>query len=108
MTLLERLAAIKTRTDAATPGSWIIVTRKRHFPQWAIVCGEELIADQLTDAASTEFIAHARTDLPLVVEALEVALEALRAPVNIRKGFSYQEHQDALAKIERLLVGGGE
>src|SRR3990167_8963450 len=77
MTLPSDLAAIRARCEAATPGPWRASENGRGVPS---VVGKIIVALYgLHDgngifskaAANITFIAHARTDLPLLLARLE-------------------------------------
>lgn len=87
MTTNDRLAEIKARAEAATEGSWLNVG--------LVVCStttHEDVADtvvepvNLQQLANAEFIAHARTDVPALVAALEAVLD-LHQPFEWSFGF---------------------
>ena len=65
MTLDERLQQIKERCDAATEGPWDSV-----ISSYCILDGK---ADQLMvfDENNKHFIAHARTDVPMLLEMVD-------------------------------------
>lgn len=75
-------AAMRARADAAVAGPWTWgVTNDR---KWARVYrpGSELdepTVAQLADDDNAEFVAHARTDIPALLDALDEARAALRA-----------------------------
>ena len=73
------LAAIRKRYEAATDGPWRVSDRNEAGDRY-VGPADEYLAIVVRDAlgrlvtdVNAEFIAHARTDLPAVVEALEEA-----------------------------------
>lgn len=90
MTINDHLAEIEARARAATPGPW--KTDEAYpdtfiwGPNQAMVCDHEYetgairmrgLGANLPIPANADFIAHARTDIPQLVAALRVAVEAL-------------------------------
>ena len=87
------LAAIRARYEAATEGPWInahgefvsqaetyiAICRVNRPVLEDIVAGKTILAPRGAEQANEDFIAHARTDLPAVVEALEEAQKKLEA-----------------------------
>jgi len=78
MTDLETLLhEIRERADKATEGPWSNLDEpgELHSCVLAEPCGDPFhIAMQITRPEDEDFIAHARTDVPRLVKALEVAL----------------------------------
>lgn len=67
----ETLAAIKARCEAATPGPWKADGCElyvHHSREWV---GETLRPDDPRAPRDAEFIAHAREDVPALVDALD-------------------------------------
>lgn len=89
MNATERLAEIKARAEAATEGPWDY----QPWSQYALPSGDYAESILLANASDDgeiirglrdedgEFIAHARTDAPALVAALEAVLE-LHRPVH--------------------------
>lgn len=102
MTATNRLAKIKTRAEAATEGPWLNVG--------LLVCStttHEDVADTVVDPvnlqqlANADFIAHARTDVPALVAALEAVLEA----TSKRHGPEVsQQYEMAMESIEDIIT----
>lgn len=92
----KRLAEIKQRCEAATPGPWYNYKGKNFIESEADVIAE-MHSDRHT--ADVAFICKARTDIPCLLEVLEIALEALCAHM-------LKENSEALARIERIMGGG--
>ena len=73
MTLPQACAEIQQRCDAATEGPWEVAERF-----WMIIANDRLLADCIgefqmgpTEAkANAAFIAHARSDIPLLLRAV--------------------------------------
>lgn len=99
MTALEaRLAEMRQRVDAATEGPWIVDdkawalyvgTPKPWYPQetYDLVYSVGAVDDPMDgwtdeanarDRANATFIAHARTDLPKLLDAVEAVVITLR------------------------------
>jgi len=84
------IAAAKKRCEAATGGPWLVTDRNEAGDRY-VGPAEEYVAIVVRDAlarlmtdANAEFIAHARTDLPAALEALEEAkglIAALRLQI---------------------------
>lgn len=84
---MNRLNEIEARANAATPGPWEAGCNDRHV-LYVTTENEEFCAEhgpELYDSQGffsdddTEFIAHARTDVPALVAALRAVL-AVHAP----------------------------
>lgn len=80
---MNRLDEIEARANAATPGPWEAGCNDRHV-LYVTTENEEFCAEygpELYDSQGffsdddTEFIAHARTDVPALVAALRAVLE---------------------------------
>lgn len=74
----EELAAIKARAEAATPGPWKRSDEESgdyYAPGWSVEApievGSMSLAVSIDDKPDAEFIAHARTDVPALVAAVE-------------------------------------
>ena len=71
----EELKAIKRRTKKATPGPWTV--GEHHgvdFPEavlYDIACNTNDITDEIYLKEDADFIAHARTDVPALVEEVK-------------------------------------
>lgn len=83
------LDAIKVRCEAATPGPWF-VDRGGEFddPYYSIpaVCRDKYGDNSLmvgSDKATAEFIAHARTDVPALVDEVERLRAGLHRVMNV-------------------------
>ena len=79
------IAAIKARVEKATPGPWVVgqhtnIGKIRSINRLT-KNGKKLVVAETTDmyhheqdgVVNAEFIAHARTDIPALLEALEAA-----------------------------------
>ena len=82
MTIPERLAEMKARCDAATPGPWTYTNcnaygsiNQLNTPYKQMEIGGFTVRELRHRDA--KFIAHARTDILALIAALEVALTAL-------------------------------
>ena len=75
--IVRSLDAIKARAEAATEGPWRVISD--YIPGVIEVEGptarNDYVAELSADKADLEFIAHARTDIPALVAALEAVLE---------------------------------
>lgn len=74
--ITERLAEIEARTNAVPKGPWVI---EGDYPQ-RVTNAEALVIAECFEGAQwspsiAEFIAHARTDVPALLAAVEVALK---------------------------------
>ena len=80
---MSRLDQIEARANAATPGPWEAGCNDRHVlyvttenEEFCAEYGPELYDSQgFFSDADTEFIAHARTDMPDMAAALRAVLE---------------------------------
>ena len=79
----EALARIKERSDVATPGPWMLwegygSAESAHVavigpPAISVLRSENGTRDMEGRMADFEFIAHARTDIPALLDALDAA-----------------------------------
>lgn len=86
MTAADRLAQIRARAEAATPGPWgyTLQTPTMGGTTWALrIAGKPGIRAGVVEYqhgdANAEFITHARTDIPALLAAVEAVL-ALHVP----------------------------
>ena len=72
----ETLNRIRRQADAATEGPWVGIRYPDGLMGRVIVSGElgVCIAEDFPDDADAEFIAHARTAVPALLDALEKVL----------------------------------
>lgn len=72
----ETLNRIRRQADAATEGPWVGIRYPDGLLGRVIVSGElgVCIAEDFPDDADAEFIAHARTAVPALLDALEKVL----------------------------------
>ena len=84
---MNRLNEIEARANAATEGPWF---PNRYSEDWE-VCGElddngnpALVASEAV-GVDAEFIAHARTDVPWLLEQVERRDKALEAVLDLHK-----------------------
>ena len=95
MSAADRLVEIQARADAATDGPWSFVADTRltdTTSQWRIgsvaACADVASVTRFgDDHDDAEFIAHARADVPALVDALRAVLD-------------YAEHHNALGWAE--------
>ena len=93
------LDEIEARAKAATPGPWSTGGHKGAFtgveaecdPSGWIVCPDDEY--ETTKNADAEFIAHARQDVPILVERLRRAIEGLRSAKAMNCGHYVQFNQ---------------
>lgn len=78
MSLEKRLKEIKARCEAATPGEWKYSTQCLSIPK-------EVMNNHEFFEKNVKFIAHARQDIPMLLEMLEVARQDLQSIVNVSK-----------------------
>ncbi len=99
---MKRLEEIKARAEAATEGPWKAVRTQIAND----IYGRKHIG-HITYDANADFIAHSRTDIPALVEALEVAVRALTEisdDIHTMEETIYCSHADeALKQIEEKL-----
>ena len=93
---MKRLDEIEARANAATEGPWF---PNRYSEDWE-VCGElddngnpALVASEAV-GVDAEFIAHARADVPALVEALRAVLNLHFKAQPIPAAFGTQEGGD--------------
>lgn len=100
MTANERLAEIKARAEAAAEGPWLNVG--------LLVCStttHEDVADTVVEPvnpqqlANADFIAHARTDVPALVGALEAVLKVIQQhrALSVEYTPDFQDGMDQMA-----------
>lgn len=89
---MSKYEEIKARCDAATPGPWRHVkTPEFHSKNCIENCSSDSVVDcwwdrngeeggLAIDAEDAEFIVHARTDVPLLLKALELACHEYSVP----------------------------
>lgn len=99
MNVIEQLNEIQARADAATEGPW--TNRKQRElengsdARWIypgnIVAADshQIIVTQTGNTANSEFIAHARTDIPILVAGYRKREAALRAVFDLHKSILY-------------------
>lgn len=88
--LKQKLEAMRKRCEAATPGPWKWFAMDRHDGIWLrdrfwkigpkLGCNHHPDDDPITSAmvdADYEFVSKARTEIPALLSALEIAVEAL-------------------------------
>lgn len=101
-TLIELFEVIRQRANAATPGDLIYIKDKRIIKQDgqdnAKVCSIAKWNDK-QEHADGEFFAHARTDVPALLDCLECALNEIKvyAPT--------QELDRIESEIKKILLG---
>ena len=99
---MNRLNEIEARANAATPGPWEAGCNDRHMhyvttenEEFCQTYGPELYDSQgFFSDADTEFIAHARTDVPALVAALRAVLNLHFKAQPIPAAFGTQEGGD--------------
>lgn len=101
------LTAIEARVNAATPGEWVAVdTGRKNGSHWYVVSSGEAIAsihandgsDEVQREPDAEFIAHARTDIPLLlaeVRRLQGMIDGWKIVSKARAEKSTDEKADA-------------
>lgn len=114
------LTAIRARAEAATPGPW--TTWVDGHNNHSGVCtddGEVGISDDV-EGADAEFIAHARTDVPALLDALEAAqsrIDKAKAAIDehwwplsnrIGTGDALMLSEARIDAVRRILTGGTE
>jgi len=111
MTIHDKLKAIKARCDAATKGPWRAVEcgyNLRHDDRGEVevhTANSTIIVADLdcghcnkNATVDSDFIAHARTDVPQLVAALELAVKAL---FKLTLASGHSDKVVCLAEIER-------
>ena len=77
---MKRLDEIEARTNAATEGPWVTYTVTPHMGSEVLTAPREgedygdYVVPEYIDMDNAEFIAHARTDVPALLDALEKVL----------------------------------
>jgi len=86
------LSSIRARVEAATPGPW----EKVQYDGWWI--GGKAYMQMATEAwpyePDVDFIAHARTDIPLLLKVAEAAEEQVMWEGQICPWFPGLKHED--------------
>lgn len=96
MSTSDRLDEITARCNAATDGPWAIWHSGTDYPQSVVANddGLSLVAETFTSpkypAADAEFIAHARADVPWLVEQVRKRDTALQAVLDLHKAHAEQ------------------
>jgi hypothetical protein len=118
MTTLEKLREIRERADKATKGPWEhmggsgirVFGIPKEDPGWKYgICNCHTVPPDDGDVRNAEFIAHSRSDIPALVEALVEALEAIDR--SIARSDDYgdshcsQPIRQARTKIEQIMTG---
>ena len=87
---MKRLDEIEARANAATEGPWnVFVGRIDHPGRSLVAVAYDVVCDEDAD-----FIAHARTDVPALVEALQAVLNLHFKAQPIPAAFGTQEGGD--------------
>ena len=81
----ETLNRIRARANAATEGSWMGVCDSDGYLDRVIGPDGFGIAEDFRDDADAEFIAAARTDVPWLLEQVELRDKALDAVLELHK-----------------------
>ncbi len=110
MTITEYLAQVKERAEAATDGPWSfntsLMTTARVWMDTPdeglyLSCNYEFAKPNM--ANETRFIAHARTDVPVLLEMVELLIKHL----DMQHYFHVDEScKEAVLKLESLVPGG--
>lgn len=111
----EELAAIRARAEAATPGPWLadmteIWSDSREYFSWLPHDRPYLSEDHPYSHSDqgnldTEFIAHARQDIPALLAEVERLQERERKLVSIVWAVAHGIHDILLPRKARLLLG---
>jgi hypothetical protein len=96
-TISEILGEIKARCEKATPGPWDVVCTRELS---AISTPDGFIGRDIERIADQRFTAHAREDVPRLVEALQVAESALHGD-----DYSHDVRDNAMREIQAILAG---
>ena len=89
--MMDRLAEIQARLDAATPGKWLLEVAGREF--WVQTCTldndapVELVVASVYEAPDATFIANAPTDIAYLLERVRELEMAIRQVTSDRWGF---------------------
>lgn len=112
--ILTQLDEIKARAEKATPGPWRL---SPNTSDWLISISKDVQDNLICDAPfgrgeytawerNWPLIAHSRTDVPRLVEALRVAvvgLESLSPQTTVREEKMIRE---SLSRIHEIMEGG--
>lgn len=105
---MKRLDEILKRCETATPGPWHEGCATVMSDKGSIIadfCGHN--QEIIKAGEDSIFTSHARTDLPLVVEALQKALTALNAYATVEELMHRGKYAlTCIAEIEALLGNG--
>ncbi|NGQ95440.1 hypothetical protein G3578_09770 [Brevibacillus sp. SYP-B805] len=106
----EVIAAIRERAERATPGPWRWSNAKVLNGKYDFVPQGSYLADTLIMFGDTyengehdaEFIAHARTDIPRLLDALEAAYERERKLIDALRWYAKTDNwtEGRLTRIE--------
>jgi len=97
----EQREEIRARCEVATPGEWQTdkIARYSDHDECNVVMGDETI--ECFSYENAEFIAHARQDIPVLLEALEEREEALKGAAAVTNN-AMQIIRDITADRDRL------
>jgi hypothetical protein len=108
----EEIAAIRERAEKATPGpwTWLYGLRNKLFTPVALFHDGKIVGRFVWEH-DAEFIAHAREDIPRLLDALEATyaeIERLQRKLNamddaVYARFGYCEQQNVWADINERL-----
>lgn len=105
---MNRLSEIKARLDAATPGKWEVEYLGPSEEELNVVAGVSTNGKSIiqTDAGyypplqpDANFIAHARDDIPWLIEQIEIATEALEPAIQYLETFVNLEEDEPEAQM---------
>ena len=107
MTLDEYLKTVEKRCEAATEGPWVVVDNgfdgyikpPEHTDQYLICGGQRNEGYIGKDEPNTQFIAHARTDVPVLLEMLDWLIGETRI------GLNDKQEKYMIEKLEALVPG---
>ena len=108
----EQIEQIRKRHEAATPGPW----RVPEGYSWRVAEGDTYICNMfgrqdLQDSENAEFIAHARTDIPLLLDEIDrlstqiVSRSKFASDDNGRCWHSYYDECDDYNEVKAELAG---
>lgn len=102
MTVTERLKGIRERAEAATAGPWELIGGGEYVTGVSILVAPD---DGGVTGNDAEFIAHARTDLPRLLDAVEAVMrEVGYAPESNDYLEDWERgHRAALIEIGRVI-----
>jgi hypothetical protein len=95
------LAAIRARCDAATPGPWEYKASTLHSPYNFIIYSNHEMIGEAAVVENTDFIAHARQDIPALLDEIDAITNSRDFFVNLHE-IHVEDKKQMSDEIDRL------